>query len=110
MVRDIDEARRSLIAKDVKVGEIQEQREGVKYAAFSDPEGNSWTLQEMPHGDPGNGPARSVAHAPTGPHQRRACVCVRFVGRRAAGGPGEADLMLRRAGADFGRATLRSAP
>jgi catechol 2,3-dioxygenase-like lactoylglutathione lyase family enzyme len=48
VVRDIDEARRSLIAKAVEVGDIQEQGEGVKYAAFSDPEGNSWTLQEMP--------------------------------------------------------------
>jgi catechol 2,3-dioxygenase-like lactoylglutathione lyase family enzyme len=47
VVKDIDAARRALIAKDVDVGDIIEQGEGVKYAAFRDPEGNSWTLQEM---------------------------------------------------------------
>jgi catechol 2,3-dioxygenase-like lactoylglutathione lyase family enzyme len=47
VVKDIDAARQALIAKDVDVGEITEQGEGVKYAGFRDPEGNSWTLQEM---------------------------------------------------------------
>jgi predicted enzyme related to lactoylglutathione lyase len=47
IVKDIDAARQALIAKDVDVGEITEQGEGVKYAGFRDPEGNSWTLQEM---------------------------------------------------------------
>jgi catechol 2,3-dioxygenase-like lactoylglutathione lyase family enzyme len=47
VVKDIDAARRALIAKDVDVGDIIERGEGVKYAAFRDPEGNSWTLQEM---------------------------------------------------------------
>jgi UDP:flavonoid glycosyltransferase YjiC (YdhE family) len=34
-------------AKGVDVDEIVEQGEGVKYAGFRGPEGNSWTLQEM---------------------------------------------------------------
>jgi predicted enzyme related to lactoylglutathione lyase len=48
VVKDIDEARATLIAKGVEVAEIDEQAQGVKYAPFSDPEGNTWTLQEMP--------------------------------------------------------------
>jgi predicted enzyme related to lactoylglutathione lyase len=47
VVKDIDAARQALIAKGVDVGDITEQGEGVKYAGFGDPEGNSWTLQEM---------------------------------------------------------------
>jgi predicted enzyme related to lactoylglutathione lyase len=47
VVKDIDDARRSLTAKGVEIGEIDDQGGGVKYAGFSDPEGNSWTLQEM---------------------------------------------------------------
>jgi predicted enzyme related to lactoylglutathione lyase len=48
VVRDIAEARDALLGRGVEVGEIDEQQQGVKYAAFSDPEGNTWTLQEMP--------------------------------------------------------------
>jgi predicted enzyme related to lactoylglutathione lyase len=48
VVKDIAEAREALAGRGVEVGEIDEQAEGVKYAAFSDPEGNTWTLQEMP--------------------------------------------------------------
>jgi catechol 2,3-dioxygenase-like lactoylglutathione lyase family enzyme len=48
VVKDIGEARESLAGRGVDVGEIDEQAQGVKYAAFSDPEGNTWTLQEMP--------------------------------------------------------------
>jgi predicted enzyme related to lactoylglutathione lyase len=47
VVKDIDAARQALNAKDVDVGEITEQGEGVKYAGFRDPEGNAWALQEM---------------------------------------------------------------
>jgi uncharacterized glyoxalase superfamily protein PhnB len=43
----VEEARRSLLAKGVEISEIDDQGGGVKYAAFKDPEGNSWTLQEM---------------------------------------------------------------
>jgi catechol 2,3-dioxygenase-like lactoylglutathione lyase family enzyme len=48
VVRDIEEARRELMAKGVEIGEIADLGEGVKYAWFGDPEGNTWTLQEMP--------------------------------------------------------------
>jgi catechol 2,3-dioxygenase-like lactoylglutathione lyase family enzyme len=48
VVKDIAEAREALAGRGVDVGEIDEQAEGVKYAAFSDPDGNTWTLQEMP--------------------------------------------------------------
>jgi catechol 2,3-dioxygenase-like lactoylglutathione lyase family enzyme len=47
VVKDIDAARQALSAKGIDVGEVTEGGEGVKYAAFRDPEGNSWTLQEM---------------------------------------------------------------
>jgi predicted enzyme related to lactoylglutathione lyase len=47
VVKDIKEARRALITSGVEVGEILDQGQGVKYAEFSDPEGNTWTLQEM---------------------------------------------------------------
>jgi catechol 2,3-dioxygenase-like lactoylglutathione lyase family enzyme len=48
VVRDIAEARETLAGRGVEIGEIDEQAQGVKYAGFSDPEGNTWTLQEMP--------------------------------------------------------------
>ncbi len=47
VVRDIDQARQALIGKGVDVDEIDDQGRGVKYASFTDPEGNAWTLQEM---------------------------------------------------------------
>jgi catechol 2,3-dioxygenase-like lactoylglutathione lyase family enzyme len=48
VVGDITSARRALIERGVLVGEVEEHDQGVKYAAFSDPDGNTWTLQEMP--------------------------------------------------------------
>jgi catechol 2,3-dioxygenase-like lactoylglutathione lyase family enzyme len=48
VVGDIASARRELIERGVAMGEIEEHDQGVKYAAFSDPDGNTWTLQEMP--------------------------------------------------------------
>jgi hypothetical protein len=36
------------VGRGVEIAEIDEQAQGVKYAGFSDPEGNTWTLQEMP--------------------------------------------------------------
>jgi catechol 2,3-dioxygenase-like lactoylglutathione lyase family enzyme len=48
VVKDIAEIRETLTRQGVEVGEIDEQAQGVKYAAFSDPGGNTWTLQEMP--------------------------------------------------------------
>ena len=48
VVKDINEARAAVSARGLEVGEVDEFDRGVKYAAFSDPDGNSWTLQEMP--------------------------------------------------------------
>ena len=47
VVDDIEKARAELSDRGVEMGEIQDVGGGVKYAGFSDPDGNSWTLQEM---------------------------------------------------------------
>jgi catechol 2,3-dioxygenase-like lactoylglutathione lyase family enzyme len=47
VVDDIAEARRVLAGRGVAVSDIQDMG-GVKYAYFSDPDGNSWALQEIP--------------------------------------------------------------
>jgi predicted enzyme related to lactoylglutathione lyase len=47
VVDDIDKARAELVGRGVEVGEVVDVGGGVKYAAFSDPDGNSWTLQVM---------------------------------------------------------------
>jgi predicted enzyme related to lactoylglutathione lyase len=47
VVADINKAREALVKRGVEVGEITDVQ-GVKYAGFSDPDGNSWLLQEFP--------------------------------------------------------------
>ena len=47
VVNDISKARDLLFEKEVEIIEIQDMG-GVKYAYFSDPDGNSWALQEIP--------------------------------------------------------------
>ena len=48
VVSDINHAREELISRGVDVGEIDESAGGgVKYAHFSDPDGNTLVLQEM---------------------------------------------------------------
>ena len=47
VVADIDTAREALMKRGVEVGEIIDFK-SVKYAGFSDPDGNSWLLQEFP--------------------------------------------------------------
>jgi predicted enzyme related to lactoylglutathione lyase len=47
VVDDIDEVRTELIGHGVAVGEIHDFGGGVKGAEFSDPDGNSFELQEM---------------------------------------------------------------
>ena len=49
VVRDIDEARDALLGRGVDVAEITDIG-GVKYAWFSDPDGNLWALQQWPAG------------------------------------------------------------
>ncbi len=47
VVADIERARSELIARGVEVGEVMDLGGGVKNAGFSDPDGNTLTLQEM---------------------------------------------------------------
>ena len=47
VVDDVEEARARLASKDVDVSVVSDMG-GVKYAYFSDPDGNSWALQELP--------------------------------------------------------------
>jgi predicted enzyme related to lactoylglutathione lyase len=50
VVSDIEAARAELVDRGVEVGEVQDLG-GVLYAPFSDPDGNGWTLQQLPYGD-----------------------------------------------------------
>ena len=50
VVTDIRATRAALLDRGVEVSEIDEQGMGIKYASFSDPDGNTWTLQEIPPG------------------------------------------------------------
>ncbi len=47
VVADIAQARAELAGRGVAMGAIQDMG-GIKYAGFSDPDGNTWTLQEIP--------------------------------------------------------------
>ena len=47
VVADIDTARSALVQRGLSVGEVEDVQ-GVKYAGFSDPDGNLWLLQEFP--------------------------------------------------------------
>ena len=47
VVEDIVEARAELVRRGVEVGEIRDFGGGVKGADFTDPDGNSFELQEM---------------------------------------------------------------
>ena len=47
VVDGIEAARDALIGRGVGVGEVQDVGGGVRYAGFEDPDGNTWTLQEM---------------------------------------------------------------
>ena len=48
VVSDIKAARAKLVDRGVEVGEVQDLG-GVLYAPFSDPDGNGWTLQQLPY-------------------------------------------------------------
>ena len=48
VVMDIRQAREVLAGRGVKMGEVVEYPEGIKYAGFSDPDDNLWLLQEIP--------------------------------------------------------------
>lgn len=51
VVANIDDARRTLAERDVAVGEITDHGQGIKSVPFSDPDGNSWLLQEIPRNE-----------------------------------------------------------
>src|SRR5260221_4814448 len=46
VVADIRQAREALVKRGLEVGE-EKDVQGVKYAGFSEPDGNSWLLQEF---------------------------------------------------------------
>ena len=48
VVADIEAARAGLVARGVDVDPVVDRGGGVLYAGFSDPDGNTWTLQHMP--------------------------------------------------------------
>jgi predicted enzyme related to lactoylglutathione lyase len=47
VVEDLDQARAELVGAGVEVGEIHDFGGGVRGADFTDPDGNTWELQEM---------------------------------------------------------------
>ena len=47
VVEALDAVRATLLGNDVKVSGVQDIGGGVRYAYFSDPDGNSWALQEI---------------------------------------------------------------
>jgi catechol 2,3-dioxygenase-like lactoylglutathione lyase family enzyme len=47
VVPDIERARAELVGRGVEVSPVEEVGGGVKYAGFADPDGNSFTFQEM---------------------------------------------------------------
>jgi predicted enzyme related to lactoylglutathione lyase len=48
VVDDIDAARQMLVDRGVDVEAVAELGGGVRMAGFADPDGNTWTLQELP--------------------------------------------------------------
>lgn len=46
VVTDINKVREALASRGVEVGAVDDMG-GVKYVSFSDPDGNSWLLQEI---------------------------------------------------------------
>lgn len=47
VVDDLDLVRASLLSTGVDVSDISDMGGGVRYAYFSDPDGNSWALQQV---------------------------------------------------------------
>jgi catechol 2,3-dioxygenase-like lactoylglutathione lyase family enzyme len=46
VVDDVDLARQTLIGNGIDVSDVSDMG-GVRYAYFSDPDGNSWALQQV---------------------------------------------------------------
>jgi uncharacterized glyoxalase superfamily protein PhnB len=47
VVDDLDAARDSLVGNGVEVSDVSDMGGGVRYAYFSDPDGNTWNLQQI---------------------------------------------------------------
>ncbi|GHO46763.1 VOC family protein [Ktedonospora formicarum] len=52
VVGDIYKAREALANRGIHMSEVDEHDQGIKYSSFSDPDGNTWLLQEMPWRSP----------------------------------------------------------
>jgi catechol 2,3-dioxygenase-like lactoylglutathione lyase family enzyme len=50
VVEDISKVREVLVGRGVEVSDVVEYPRGIKYVYFSDPDGNTWALQEIPEG------------------------------------------------------------
>lgn len=51
VVDDIDVARQTLVDNGVDVSDVDDMGGGIRYAYFSDPDGNSWALQQIAGAD-----------------------------------------------------------
>ncbi|MFC4265674.1 VOC family protein [Arthrobacter cryoconiti] len=49
VVEDLTAVRLKLLGNGVEVSEVSDMGGGVSYAYFSDPDGNSWALQQISH-------------------------------------------------------------
>jgi len=47
VVDDVVSARQELVGRGVEVSDVSDMGGGVSYAYFSDPDGNSWALQQI---------------------------------------------------------------
>lgn len=48
VVADVQQVRHMLLDRGVDVSDVVEYPNGIKFAYFGDPDGNSWALQEIP--------------------------------------------------------------
>jgi len=48
VVKSADEAHKEMLERGIEVSEIDEQPWG-RFVYFSDPDGNKWSLQELPN-------------------------------------------------------------
>jgi catechol 2,3-dioxygenase-like lactoylglutathione lyase family enzyme len=50
VVKDVRQTREMLVGRGIELSEFVEYPRGIKFVYFSDPDGNSWALQEIPPG------------------------------------------------------------
>lgn len=50
VVKDVGKTREILAGRGIELSEVVEYPRGIKFVYFSDPDGNSWALQEIPPG------------------------------------------------------------